>query len=82
MESNDDLFGQHRFSPRLEDRLRAQSLATGAPLVRLRTIVVFDCLLARLTEAQPDAWYSNAAWLCNCDSGSRPGRRRIWTSFW
>ena len=44
------------FRRALEDRLRAQSLQTGAPLVRLRKMVVFDRLLARLLQDQPDAW--------------------------
>ena len=44
------------FRRALEDRLRAQSLEAGVPLVRLRKMVVFDRLLARLMQAQPDAW--------------------------
>jgi hypothetical protein len=44
------------FRRALEDRLRAQSLETGLPLVRLRKMVVFDRLLARLVHDQPDAW--------------------------
>ena len=44
------------FRHALEDRLRVQSLQTGAPLVRLRKLVVFDRFLARLTHDQPDAW--------------------------
>ena len=44
------------FRRALEDRLRAQSLKTGAPFVRLRKMVAFDRLLARLIAAQADAW--------------------------
>jgi hypothetical protein len=44
------------FRRALEDRLRAQSLETGVPLVRLRKMVVFDRFLARLVQDQPDAW--------------------------
>ena len=44
------------FRRALEDRLRAQSLRTGAPLVRLRKMVVFDRFLARLIQDQPHAW--------------------------
>ncbi len=44
------------FRRALEDRLRAQSLQTGAPLVRLRKMVVFDRFLVRLIHDQPDAW--------------------------
>jgi len=40
----------------LEDRLRAQSLASGVPLVRLRKMVAFERLLARLMADQPDRW--------------------------
>jgi len=44
------------FRRALEDRLRARSLRTGAPLVRMRKMVVFDRFLARLIQDQPDAW--------------------------
>ncbi len=40
------------FRRALEDRLRAQSVKTGAPLVRLRKMVAFDRLLARLIAVQ------------------------------
>ncbi len=38
----------------LEDRLRAWSLKTGSPLVRLCKMVAFDRLLARLIVVQAD----------------------------
>lgn len=44
------------FRRALEDRLRTQSLKTGAPLVRLRKMVALDRLLARLIAVQADAW--------------------------
>ena len=44
------------FRRALEDRLRAQSLQTGTPLVRLRKMVIFDRFLARLLQDRPDAW--------------------------
>ena len=44
------------FRRAFEDRLRAQSLQTGSPLVRLRKMVVFDRFLARLIQDQPHAW--------------------------
>ena len=44
------------FRRALEDRLRAQSLQTRTPLVRLRKMVIFDRFLARLLQDQPDAW--------------------------
>ena len=44
------------FRRALEDRLRAESLEAGTPLVRLRKMVVFDRFLARLIRDQPGAW--------------------------
>jgi hypothetical protein len=44
------------FRRALEDRLRARSLQAGAPLVRLRKMVVFDRFLARLVQDQPEDW--------------------------
>lgn len=44
------------FRRALEDRLRSQSLQTGASLVRLRKMVTFDRFLARLVHDQPGAW--------------------------
>ena len=44
------------FRRALEDRLRAQSLQTGSPLVRLRKMVIFDRFLARLIQDQPHGW--------------------------
>jgi hypothetical protein len=44
------------FRRALEERLRSRSLKTGIPLVRLRKMVAFDRLLARLIRLQPDGW--------------------------
>jgi hypothetical protein len=44
------------FRRALEDRLRAQGLATSTPLVRLRKMVAFDRFLARLLVDQPNTW--------------------------
>ena len=44
------------FRRALETRLRNRSLSSGMPLVRLRKMVAFDRLLARLTKSQPDQW--------------------------
>jgi hypothetical protein len=44
------------FRRALEDRLRANSLRRGTPLVRLRKMVAFDRLLARLLQDQPGRW--------------------------
>ncbi len=44
------------FRRALEDRLRAQSIASGVPLVRLRKMVAFDRFLVRLIADQPNDW--------------------------
>ncbi|MCI0519817.1 MAG: nucleotidyl transferase AbiEii/AbiGii toxin family protein [Chloroflexi bacterium] len=44
------------FRRALEDCLRAESLASGTPLLRLRKIVAFDRFLARLLQFQPTQW--------------------------
>ena len=44
------------FRMALEERLRTESLTTGMALSRLRKTVVFDRLLARLLEGEPEAW--------------------------
>lgn len=59
------------FRRALEDRLRAQSLQTGAPLVRLRKLVVFDRFLARLTHDQPNAWVVKGGFALQLRLGDR-----------
>jgi predicted neuraminidase len=44
------------FRRALETRLAAESIKTATPLVRLRKLVTFDRLLARLLQADPGAW--------------------------
>lgn len=44
------------FRMALEERLRAEALASGTALSRLRKTVAFDRLLARLLVGAPDAW--------------------------
>jgi hypothetical protein len=44
------------FRRALEDRLARESTATGVPLTRLRKLVAFERLLARLVQADPDGW--------------------------
>ncbi len=44
------------FRRALEDRIRSRSLGGGTPIVRLRMLVGFDRLLARLRETSPEAW--------------------------
>lgn len=40
----------------LEQRLRAEALSSGMPLSRLRKMVAFDRLLARLVHGAPSTW--------------------------
>ena len=44
------------FRRALEARLRNLNQREGAPLVRLRKLVAFDRLLARLMLSEPNAW--------------------------
>ncbi|MDJ0753007.1 MAG: nucleotidyl transferase AbiEii/AbiGii toxin family protein [Ardenticatenaceae bacterium] len=44
------------FRRALETRLREQSLSSNLPLVRLRKMVAFDRLLARIFQIQPNQW--------------------------
>lgn len=44
------------FRTALEQRLRAEGLASGIPLSRLRKEAAFNRLLARLCRAAPDVW--------------------------
>jgi hypothetical protein len=44
------------FRHALEARLRAQSLRSGVPLMRLRKMVAFERFLARLVADRPGAW--------------------------
>ncbi len=44
------------FSRALETRLLAQSRQSGLALFRLRKLIAFDRLLARLATEQPGAW--------------------------
>lgn len=59
------------FRRALEDRLRVQSLQTGASLVRLRKLVVFDRFLVRLTHDQPDAWVVKGGFALQLRLGNR-----------
>ena len=44
------------FRRALEDRLHNLSLQSHAPLLRLRKLVAFDRLLARLLADSPESW--------------------------
>jgi hypothetical protein len=59
------------FRRALEDRLRAQSLESGMALVRLRKMVAFDRLVARLMLAQPDAWVLKGGFALQLRLGDR-----------
>lgn len=49
------------FRTALEQRLLRQSEQAAVPLVRLRTLVVFDRLLARLMVVAPERWILKGA---------------------
>ena len=49
------------FRAALEQRLVTMAQATGVPLIRLRTLVVFDRVLARLTVIAPHRWILKGA---------------------
>ena len=59
------------FRRALEDRLRNRALSAGAPLVRLRKMVAFDRLLARLQVADPSAWLLKGGYALQLRFGDR-----------
>jgi hypothetical protein len=59
------------FRRALEQRLAAISHQTGVPLVRLRKLVVFDRLMARLSTVAPSGWVLKGAVALNFRVGSR-----------
>jgi hypothetical protein len=59
------------FRVALEARLRAQAQATGRSLQRLRRIVTFDRLLARLLTVAPDRWVLKGALALDFRLGAR-----------
>jgi hypothetical protein len=59
------------FRHALEQRLRQQSLSSGAPLARLRKMVAFDRFLARLAMKQADAWIVKGGFALQLRLGER-----------
>ena len=59
------------FRQALEQRLRDRSRGTGESLVRLRKVVVFQRMLARLLRAAPDGWVLMGALALDFRLGSR-----------
>lgn len=59
------------FRRALEDRLRARSLSSGTPLIRLRKTVAFERFLARLVHDQPEAWILKGGLALQWRLGSR-----------
>jgi hypothetical protein len=55
----------------LEQRLATLANQTGVPLVRLRKLVVFDRLMARLCIVAPSGWFLKGAVALNFRVGSR-----------
>ncbi len=58
------------FRRALEQRLSTVSQQTGVPLVRLRKLVVFDRLIARLHTVAPTGWFLKGAVALNFRVGS------------
>jgi hypothetical protein len=59
------------FRRALEDQLRNRALSTGAPLVRLRKMVAFDRILARLQATYPSAWLLKGGYALQLRFGDR-----------
>jgi hypothetical protein len=59
------------FRRALEDRLRVHTQKTALPLIRLRKLVAFERLLARLTLAQPTTWILKGGLALQLRLGSR-----------
>lgn len=59
------------FRRALEERLRTRSLEAGVPLVRLRKMVAFDRLLARLVGGPPRRWVLKGGFLMQLRIGDR-----------
>ena len=59
------------FRVALEQRLATLANQTGVPLVRLRKLVVFDRLMARLNAVAPSRWVLKGAVALNFRAGSR-----------
>ncbi len=68
------------FRAALEQRLRNQSSASDASLIRLRKHVSFERLLARLAVVAPDRWVLKGAYALDLRLGWGTGRPRTWTS--
>lgn len=59
------------FRTALERRLLTQAQQTGVPLMRLRKLVAFDRLIARLVTATPDRWILKGAVALHFRAGPR-----------
>lgn len=59
------------FRAALEQRLITLANQTGVPLVRLRKLVVFDRLMARLSVVASSGWVLKGAVALNFRAGSR-----------
>jgi predicted nucleotidyltransferase component of viral defense system len=59
------------FRRALEERLRQQSLEGSQPLARLRKMVAFDRLLARLATKEPKAWILKGGFALQLRLGNR-----------
>jgi len=59
------------FRTALEQRLLTQAKQTGVPLMRLRKLVAFDRLIARLVAAAPERWVLKGAVALHFRAGPR-----------
>ena len=59
------------FRRALEDRLRQRGLTTATPLVRMRKMIAFDRLLARLQASDPSAWLLKGGFALQLRFGDR-----------
>lgn len=59
------------FRQALEERLRRLSLESNASLSRLRKLVAFDRLLARMVTANPDLWVLKGGYALEIRLGAR-----------
>jgi predicted nucleotidyltransferase component of viral defense system len=59
------------FRSALEERLRTVASQTNLPVLRLRKLVVFDRLLARLLTVAPDRWLLKGGLALNLRLGAR-----------
>ena len=66
------------FRQALEDRLRRLSLESNTSLIRLRKLVAFDRLLARMVAGKPGLWILKGGYALEMRLGTEPERPGMW----